>query len=136
MNKITDRLFVGNWGDALSLIWPNANYISAVLNVCENLDQLDSNIAYMHVPFPDHLPIPKESFDMCMNWLNGQYTLGKNILIHCAVGVSRSPTICAAFLVKTGLAKTIDEGLQIIKQARPEVDPAPLTFLSAREHLK
>jgi diacylglycerol kinase (ATP) len=137
VNKITDRIYVGDWGDALSLIWPNGNWISAVLNVCENMDNsFDNHIAYLHEPFPDHLLIPKEAFDTCMHWLKTQYVLGKNILIHCALGVSRSPTICAAFLVKQGLAKTIDEGLLIVKLARPEVNPAPLTFLSAREYLK
>jgi protein-tyrosine phosphatase len=143
MNRIIDRIYVGDWNDALSLKYSNPNCISAVLNVCENIDYealhsgvgVAPGVAYLHEPFPDHLPIPESKFNMCMNWLGAQYSVGRIILIHCALGVSRSPTICAAFLTKLGISKNIDEGLQIIKIARPEVNPSLLTFASAKEYL-
>jgi protein-tyrosine phosphatase len=134
MNKIIDRFYVGDWNDAQSLKQSNPNEISSVLNVCENIDDLPA-VAYLHAAFKDHETIPKDKFDLCMIWLNTQYSANRTILVHCALGVSRSPTICAAFLTKLQVAANIDAALTLVRSARPQVNPAPLTWASAKEYL-
>ena len=136
MNEIVDRLYIGDWNDALSLTHSNPNSIAAVLNVCENINVGLAMSSYLHIPFPDHFPIPADKFSICMSWLNAQYnSCRRRVFVHCACGVSRSPTICAAFLTKVGLASNIDEALTIIKNARPQADPDFLVFASARSYV-
>lgn len=47
-----------------------------------------------------------------------------NILVHCLAGVSRSPTIVAAYLMFKKRLR-YKEALAIIKQTRPFVNPNP-----------
>lgn len=47
-----------------------------------------------------------------------------NILVHCLAGVSRSPTIVAAYLMYKKKLR-YKEALAIIKQTRPFVNPNP-----------
>jgi len=44
------------------------------------------------------------------------------VLVHCAMGKSRSATVCAAYLMKT-LRLTPEEAVARIRQARPIVEP-------------
>lgn len=132
MDEITQKVFIGNWSDALSLKQANPNGISSVLNVCECIDNNLPVFNYLHASFLDHNPIPKDIFDQCMTWLEMQYVNKESILIHCALGCSRSPTICAAFFAQQQIFKTLDEALSFIKIVRPQTNPAPEVLESAR----
>ena len=132
---ITNRLFVGDLQDAYSLNSSNPHNIEAILNVCEERGPA-LNMASLWMPFPDHKPIPIDIFYECMLWLESQYKRSdRKILIHCAIGKSRSPTICAAFMVTIGLFKSIVEAINVVAKARPQINPAPEVFLSAETYL-
>lgn len=131
INKIVDQLYVGDLRDALMLQVFNSENITAVLNVCEEKDNILSPIKYASIPFADGKSIPREQFESCMLWLTNQYKQGDNILIHCTLGVSRSPTICAAFMAKIGLAPTIHDAYQIVKASRNQANPSPIVYASA-----
>ena len=57
-----------------------------------------------------------------------------NVLIHCAVGLSRSPTMAAAYMHRVG-HKHFDAALSEIEQKRPELDPSNILLKSVREIL-
>lgn len=46
----------------------------------------------------------------------------RNVLVHCAMGVSRSAALCAACLI-TRKKLSLEEAMDIIRLARPEVFP-------------
>mmetsp|Transcript_6195 Transcript_6195/g.8652 ORF Transcript_6195/g.8652 Transcript_6195/m.8652 type:complete len:119 (-) Transcript_6195:876-1232(-) len=46
----------------------------------------------------------------------------KGVLVHCGAGLSRSPSVVAAFLMKTFQVK-YQEAIDLISRARPYVDP-------------
>ena len=48
---------------------------------------------------------------------------GGGVLVHCMQGRSRSATLVAAFLVRSGRAATLDAAAQAIVAARPIVSP-------------
>lgn len=133
INKIVDRLYVGDVFDANMLNFSNPEVITAVLNVCEEKDDFSklSWMKYLHIPFPDHKQIPKEAFDKCMEWLEQRYKTQGRILIHCAIGHSRSPVICAAFMTKMRLVESMAHGLYLVKTARPQICPDPIVAGSA-----
>ena len=64
-----------------------------------------------------------------LDWLDATARLlcawrkaGRTVLVHCAAGISRSPTVAAAYLMnkyRWGAA----EALALVKTARPVIDP-------------
>ena len=44
-------------------------------------------------------------------------------LVHCASGVSRSVTICVAYLMIHGHCASVDESLELIRRQRPNANP-------------
>ena len=48
---------------------------------------------------------------------------GKRVLVHCAYGRSRSPTVCAAYLIASGHARTAEVAIAKIKEEKPCVRP-------------
>ena len=57
-----------------------------------------------------------------------------HLFVHCVGGMSRSPVMCAAWMAWCGYA-AIDAALAEIAELRPIVDPSPILFASAKEHL-
>ncbi|TBR25475.1 hypothetical protein EPO15_02170 [bacterium] len=51
--------------------------------------------------------------------LLAQAAAARVVLVHCANGHGRSAAFAAALLVKKGLAKDVDEGLALVRKARP-----------------
>ncbi|KAJ4490110.1 hypothetical protein J3R30DRAFT_3653549 [Lentinula aciculospora] len=49
---------------------------------------------------------------------------GRGVLVHCQAGVSRSATIVAAYLM-FNRKMNVEEALDLVRKARPEVDPNP-----------
>lgn len=63
-------------------------------------------------------------FDRVCEQIEKTKAVGKGVLIHCMAGVSRSPTLAAAWLMRRrGLAAA--EALAYLKERRPCVDPNP-----------
>lgn len=57
------------------------------------------------------------------------------VLLHCAQGVSRAPSIAAAYMDVVGY-KNIDAALADIRQVRPIIDPSRILLDSIRTHLR
>ena len=46
----------------------------------------------------------------------------KRVLVHCVAGISRSPTLAMAYLMRSR-SLTCDEAYKFVKQRRPSVSP-------------
>jgi hypothetical protein len=136
-SKITDRLFVGNVCNAAGFAdGDNEHGITAVLNVStEPPYPKHDNIVYMHVPFPDGEDIPPRQFAECIAFMKFCYENGHKIFVHCAAGMSRSPSILASFMHYIKLFE-FDAGLEHIRSIRPVVMPAPAIKASCRRWLR
>lgn len=136
MNRIVEGIYVGDAQDAAQLAQANPNGITAILNVrSEATDCPLSGAAMMNVPLIDGEPIVEKEFWACMGWLDEMRNRNKTILIHCAAGVSRSITICAAFMKRKGLASSMDNAFTVIKANRTQAGPSPVVWASAKGYL-
>jgi protein-tyrosine phosphatase len=63
-----------------------------------------------------------QSFFTVYKIINKSILEGKNILIHCAAGVSRSPTLAIAYLMIDNKWST-EEAVDYVRKKRPEIDP-------------
>jgi len=62
------------------------------------------------------------SFDECVDFIRSGAEKGYATLVHCAAGISRSATICIAYLIKQqGMGA--DEALEYVRSRRPIVCP-------------
>jgi atypical dual specificity phosphatase len=97
---------------------------------------------YLHVPFAD---LPEEEFRMMTELRRVLLFLDAamacpdaRVLVHCRKGISRSATVCAAFLLHTGriplahgggyggaaeVASPVEAALNFLRERRPQVQP-------------
>ncbi|GAV99965.1 dual-specificity protein [Lentinula edodes] len=57
-------------------------------------------------------------------FIQSELDKGRGVLVHCQAGVSRSATIVAAYLMHNR-QMGVEEALDLIRKARPEIDPNP-----------
>jgi protein-tyrosine phosphatase len=57
------------------------------------------------------------------------------VLLHCGVGVSRAPSLAAAYMAAVGY-KSIDAALNEIRKARPFIHPSTVLVESLKENLR
>ena len=145
VSKILDWLYLGNVYHAMELAYRgNPLGITAVLNVSTE-DPYDENpkIKYLHVPFPDGHEIPPDKFAQCMDFLKVCQENGETVLVHCAAGISRSPSVVVSYIYYSGLnneftppLEEIDSIIRYVQFCRPIVYPAPSVINSCKKWLR
>lgn len=122
--RIDEGIYLGGIDDALSLRALMRLNIGAIINCTVSLEFPRVDGIEMHrVPVND---VVSESitqfFDETSELITRLRREKKIILIHCAAGVSRSPTILAAHLMKTRGMNWLD-AVHFIRELRPCVEP-------------
>ena len=127
-NKITDKIYLGNYQAANDRKFMKEHKIKAVLNCTKDVPNHFANnrdIEYMRIPVEDSLK--EKDFDLMYNYMpcivefiTKHADIQKNkILIHCVAGRQRSAIAVAAYLVcKNGLNP--HEACKLILEKRPE----------------
>jgi protein-tyrosine phosphatase len=132
MTQIWERLFVGGLTDAKRLA--KANHIDTVISLCEAcVAPKRKGVNYVHIPIEDDQPVPVGHFDRIMDAIAENVRWG-TVLIHCGVGISRAPSMTAAYLHCVGY-KNFDAAIAEIKQKRPIIEPSQILMNSIKEHL-
>jgi protein-tyrosine phosphatase len=134
MTRILEHLYVGCLADAQRLSRGNPNRISTVVTICEQgIEHKATDVCYVHLPIVDDEPVPVRQFEAIMNAIAVSIHTG-NVLIHCGVGISRSPILTAAFMHRIGYAE-FDVAIEIIRQARPIIEPSKILVKCVKEIL-
>jgi len=122
LTKVSERLFLGSSEDAEALAKANPHQIKAVLTLSESpIRQQTPAVRYMHFPIRDARPIPVAWLNSILTAIEQNFHDGP-ILVHCAAGLSRSPTVVAAFLDRVGFL-SFPAALRFIEQIRPAIAP-------------
>jgi hypothetical protein len=123
ITKVLDRLFLGGRRDAEELASANPHQIVTVITLCEEpVGRRNPAIRYLHFPVRDARPIR-------ISWLNAiliaiEESVARGaVLVHCGVGVSRAPTVVAAFLDRIGFLG-FARALSYLEDLRPDVAPS------------
>ncbi|KAJ7084854.1 protein-tyrosine phosphatase-like protein [Mycena belliarum] len=118
---IKDQIYLGNLSAAGSEETKNRLGISHTLSVCPQ--STSSGPSHLVIPVDDsdydnlliHLP------DAC-RFIEDALAHGGKVLVHCVLGISRSTTVLAAYLIKS-MSLTPSAAISFIKQRRPRVQP-------------
>jgi protein-tyrosine phosphatase len=134
MTQIWERLFIGGLTDAERLKKGNPNGIDSVISLCEQcITPKRHGVNYVHIPIEDESPLPAGQFDRIMDSISENIRWGK-VLLHCGVGISRAPSLAAAYMAVVGY-KGLDAAIEEIRQLRSIINPSMILFKSIRRHL-
>ena len=115
MDFIIDCLAIGDLADGES-----GPPVEAILN----LSRFDyqSGLIYKQIYFPDFEYIKDLSLiGKCTRFIREQIAQRHRILVHCFAGVSRSATICTAYLYECGMS--FAEALTLVQAKHPIAQP-------------
>jgi len=135
MTQIWERLWVGGLTDAERLVKGNPNRIDTVISLCEAcIASRRHGVNYIHIPIEDERPVPVGQFDSVIDAIAENVRWG-TVLVNCGVGISRAPTMTAAWMHAVGY-KNIDAAIEEIRQMRPIIEPSKILLNSVKEYLR
>lgn len=126
MSEIFPNLHLGDVGTSRDSTFFKKRKISHVLIAARGLKQhFKGSCTYMQLSISD-IPILKiiTYFVESIQFIDEAISNGKNVLVHCLGGISRSATIVIAY-VMIKKRKSFEEALKFVKKQRPKVNPNP-----------
>ncbi|XP_004612031.2 dual specificity protein phosphatase 5 [Sorex araneus] len=99
-------------------------HITALLNVSRRPSEAcTSHLHYKWIPVEDsHTADISSHFPEAIDFIDCIREKGGKVLVHCEAGISRSPTICMAYLMKTKQLR-LKEAFDYVKQRRGVISP-------------
>ncbi|XP_061736472.1 dual specificity protein phosphatase 5 [Nerophis ophidion] len=99
-------------------------HITALLNVSRrDMQPAKCRYDYKWIPVEDnHMADISSHFQEAIEFIDHVKQTGGKVLVHCEAGISRSPTICMAYIMRTQQLR-LDAAFDIIKQRRAVVSP-------------
>ena len=122
--QILPFLYLGSEYHATNTEWLNKCGIEAILNVSNRYPEIDeTQFEYKHFPVRDSgdsdiTSIFNDSFD----FINNVRESGRKLLVHCQAGISRSATICIAYLMLIE-GRTMEEAIKYVRSSRKCINP-------------
>nr|XP_039265050.1 dual specificity protein phosphatase 19-like [Styela clava] len=122
--EVTENLLLGSQDVASDLELLKQNRITHILNLAPAVDNVFSDdFIYLKIPILD---IPETDiipyFVNTNEFISSALTSNGRVYVHCNAGVSRAPTVVAAYLIKTRRISAKDALLRI-KNVRPSISP-------------
>lgn len=113
-------------------------FTQSVMNLNPNYWKDPNNWVKLNMedtPNPNGVDAPTmEEVVKGINFGSNAIRSGQNLLVHCQLGLSRSPAMAIGSMIKAG--DTIEGAFNRAKQVRPRIDPNPLIIQYIDEHLK
>ncbi|KAL6479976.1 hypothetical protein MHYP_G00110090 [Metynnis hypsauchen] len=98
--------------------------ITALINVSANCpNHFEDHYQYKSIPVEDNHKADISSwFNEAIEFIDSVRNKGGRVFVHCQAGISRSATICLAYLMRTNRVK-LDEAFEFVKQRRSIISP-------------
>ncbi|KAM3845676.1 dual specificity protein phosphatase 1 [Vipera latastei] len=98
--------------------------ITALINVSANCpNHFEGHYQYKSIPVEDnHKADISCWFNEAIDFIDSIKNNGGRVFVHCQAGISRSATICLAYLMRTNQVK-LDEAFEFVKQRRSIISP-------------
>ncbi len=125
-SRITDHLHVGGQQTAAGWARLAARGVTAVVSLRDEFDDQVAGVAparYLYLPTVDNTP--PTFADLCRGvaFIRAEAAAGGQVYVHCMLGVGRSATLAAAYLVAEGMRP--EQAWQYLRLRRPFILPTP-----------
>jgi len=134
--KVVDGLFIGDYEASVNEQALRKNKISHVLTVmtsCERFPYPDIIHQAYNIMDDENVDIVS-IFEKCHDFIEAGIKKS-GVLVHCAMGISRSATIVISYLMKTRKS-TFEREYDYLRSVRPIVDPNPGFVAQLKEYEK
>jgi len=135
MTEILPHIFVGNALDAQNQDRLREYGITHIINSTPDLPCFsEQQYQYLRIAILD-LPSAniRKHFDSAIQFIDEALCRkGNNVLVHCSAGISRSPTLVLAYMIKK-YRMTLDEAFSKMRSLRQIVDPNMSFVMQLRE---
>ena len=128
MNPVTPLLTLGSRQDALDAELLDACGIQALLSL-EPVAPPPGIQCQLHLTLRDRQPMAADTLERALDFIHQQINAGRRVLVHCQMGISRSPTLVAAYLHRHQ-GMPLDEAVTYLHHLRPVVNPHPVLLAS------
>lgn len=137
-SQILPFLYIGAKKDAIHRPTLDSLKVNHVLNVttdCPNAFEKESTFKYLQIPIMDtwNQDLPKH-FQRAFDFIDEAKKVGGCVLIHCIAGVSRSPAITIAYVMKEKNLSLAD-AYSFVKNKRSVISPN-LDFMGELQHFE
>uniref|UniRef100_A0A8C9NM75 Dual specificity phosphatase 1 n=1 Tax=Serinus canaria TaxID=9135 RepID=A0A8C9NM75_SERCA len=122
--EILPFLYLGSAYHASRKDMLDALGITALINVSANCpNHFEGHYQYKSIPVEDNHKADISSwFNEAIDFIDSVKNEGGRVFVHCQAGISRSATICLAYLMRTNRVK-LDEAFEFVKQRRSIISP-------------
>ncbi|XP_036607873.1 dual specificity protein phosphatase 1 [Trichosurus vulpecula] len=122
--EILPFLYLGSAYHASRKDMLDALGITALINVSSNCpNHFEDHYQYKSIPVEDNHKADISSwFNEAIDFIDSIKNAGGRVFVHCQAGISRSATICLAYLMRTNRVK-LDEAFEFVKQRRSIISP-------------
>lgn len=131
MYPIRPWLYVGKFSETQDDVMLRRRGIGAMLQLADSVRQ--PGIPSLYVPVEDGEPLPQDMLRMGVEFVRLEKALGRNVLIACGAGISRSATFTIAAL-KEEEALSLLDAFQQVRARHPEAMPHPALWKSLCEY--
>uniref|UniRef100_A0A8C6S2G1 Dual specificity protein phosphatase n=1 Tax=Nannospalax galili TaxID=1026970 RepID=A0A8C6S2G1_NANGA len=122
--EILPYLYLGSCSHSSDLKGLQACGITAVLNVSSSCpNHFEGLFCYKSIPVEDNQVVEISAwFQEAIGFIDSVKSSGGRVLVHCQAGISRSATICLAYLIQSRRVR-LDEAFDFVKQRRGVISP-------------
>ena len=133
-NELTPRVWIGgvlNRSEAAAAV---ENGVTAVLDLTAEFSEASPfrKVEYRNVPVLDLTAPTSAQLEEMAAFIEEQ--AGKGIVyVHCKIGYSRTVAAVIAYLLRSGIVTSVEEGLELVRTARPRVVVRPEVRVALEE---
>jgi predicted protein tyrosine phosphatase len=129
--EVQPGIFLGDKDTPTDHFLLNQHHITAILNLSGPQVEYSPphQMPFLHLYFPDNQPIPPDILTRAIEFIETQLNAGRKILVHCTLGLSRSPAIIIAWMLHHYPRMTWDQALHEIMRKK-YVMPSPVLKVS------
>ncbi len=134
MSDLDEIYKIPQYNIYIGAYWPRINFdklkrvgITSIINLMEEsfYDPRSEGFIYLHEGFPDNKQVSHKIIQKLLDFMDLHLRNGGKIFLHCSMGLSRSPSIVIAWLLKENPEWTWNDAffyINKIKKIYPAVE--------------